>query len=68
MAYPQTALRALLNESKRLFETAAFEIIAHGLNLHRTDIMGEKKINKIVKRLWVKAMYFNRTCMRCNIL
>ncbi len=50
LAYPQTAFRALLNESKRLFEEATFEIVSHGLNLHRTDIKGEEKLKKIIKK------------------
>lgn len=50
MAYPQTAIRALLNESKRLFENATFEIVSHGLNLHRTDIMGNEKSKIVVKK------------------
>ena len=50
LAYPQTAIRALLNESKRMLEKATFEIISHGLNLHRSDIQGDEKIKKIVKR------------------
>ena len=49
LAYPQSALRALLNESKRLFEKATFEIVSHGLNLHRTDIKGDEKLKKTVK-------------------
>jgi len=48
LSYPQTALRALLDESTRLFEKATFEIVAHGLNLHRTDIKGDTKLKKVV--------------------
>jgi len=44
LAYPQTALRALLDESKRLFEKATFTIVSHGLNLHRGDIKGHEKL------------------------
>jgi len=50
LAYPQTAFRALLDESKRLFEKATFMIIAHGLNLHRTDIKGDTKLKKVIAR------------------
>ena len=49
LAYPQTALKALMDESKRLFENATFKIVSHGLNLHRTDIQSGKKIKEIVK-------------------
>ncbi len=47
--YPQTAIRALVNESKRLFEKPAFEIIAHAMNLHREDIKSDLKPKKLVR-------------------
>jgi phosphate:Na+ symporter len=50
LAYPQTALKALSDESKRLFEKSTFKIVSHGLNLHRTDIKGDDKIKKVVKK------------------
>ncbi|XLS29855.1 Na/Pi cotransporter family protein [Flavobacteriaceae bacterium M23B6Z8] len=50
LVYPQTALKALYNESKRLFENAAFEIVAHGLNLHISDITGTEKLKKVVRK------------------
>jgi phosphate:Na+ symporter len=50
LAYPQTALKALLDETKRLFERSTFKIVSHGLNLHRTDIIGEEKLKKVVKK------------------
>ena len=66
LAYPQTAIRAILDESKRLFENAAFEIVAHGLNLHREDIKGDEKIKKIVKKskedidIDIDEIYYNK--------
>ncbi len=36
--FPETALEAVRNETIHLYDNA-FEIIAHGLNLHRTEIM-----------------------------
>ncbi|MCK0136173.1 MULTISPECIES: Na/Pi symporter [Arenibacter] len=50
LAYPQTALLALRNETKRLFEKAAFTIIPHGMNIHRTDLFGEEKIKEVIKK------------------
>lgn len=50
LAYPQTALKALLDESKRLFENATFDIICHGINLHRSDIKGEEKLQTVLKK------------------
>jgi phosphate:Na+ symporter len=49
LQYPQTAIRALFDETTRLFEGATFEIVAHGLNLHRTAITSDMKIKKVVK-------------------
>ena len=66
LAYPQSALKALMDESKRLFETTTFKIIAHGLNLHRTDITGDKKLKKVVKKskqeleIDIDEMYYNK--------
>lgn len=48
--YPQTALMALRNESKRLFERAAFEIISVGMNIHSQDLHSDEKIKDIVQR------------------
>jgi phosphate:Na+ symporter len=50
MAYPQSAIRALLNETKRLFEKATFKIVSHGMNIRRTDLKSEEKIKKVVKK------------------
>ena len=48
--YPETALSALYKETQRLFEGTTFEVVAHGLNLHREDILSDIKIKKLVKR------------------
>lgn len=50
LAYPQTALKALLDESKRLFEKSTFDIVCHGLNLHRKDIMGVENLKMVLKK------------------
>lgn len=50
LKYPETAIRSLINESKYLYKNAIFEIVAHTLNIHRTDIKSDKKIKKIVKK------------------
>lgn len=56
LEFPQTALRALLDESKRLFENATFQIVSHGLSLHRSDIQGKEKLKVIVQQS-KKTMY-----------
>jgi phosphate:Na+ symporter len=48
--YPQTALLALRNETKRLFENAVYKIISNGMNIHRTDLFGEEKIKNVVQK------------------
>lgn len=49
LKYPETAIPALIKESRHLFDNA-FEIIAHGLNLHRQDILSDKKLKELVPR------------------
>ncbi len=49
-AYPQTALLALRNETKRLFENAAFEIISNGINVHRADLFSEEKLKDVITK------------------
>lgn len=49
LAYPQTAIRALLDETKRLLEGPAFKIVSHSLNLPRTDIRSGEKPKNILK-------------------
>lgn len=49
LEFPGATIGALIEESKYLFNNAIFEIIAHGLNIHREDIKSHKKIKKIVK-------------------
>jgi phosphate:Na+ symporter len=44
MKYPETLIISLINESKYLYKNAIFEIVAHGLNLHREDIKSDLKV------------------------
>ena len=66
LAYPQTALRALLDESKRLFEKATFEIVSHGLNLRVRDIKGGRKLKEVVQKskeelqVDIDELYYNK--------
>ncbi len=46
--YPSAALEAIYKETRHLFHNA-FEIIAHGLNLHRTDILSDKDLKAVVE-------------------
>lgn len=50
LKYPQTAIRAIIDESKRLLEGPTFKIVAHAMNVHREDIKSlELKPKKVVK-------------------
>ncbi len=50
LEFPGSAISALINESKYLYKNAIFEIVAHGLNIHREDIKSDVKAKKIVKK------------------
>ncbi len=66
LTYPHTAIRSLLDETKHLFETAVFKIVAHGLNLHRNDIIGPEKLKEVVSKSKetldddIEALYYNK--------
>ncbi|MEA3497938.1 MAG: Na/Pi symporter, partial [Campylobacterota bacterium] len=45
---PGTAMAAILNETKHLY-TNAFEIITHGVNLKRTNIISNMELEDVVK-------------------
>lgn len=47
LKYPETAIPALIKETQHLFDNA-FEILSHGLNLHREDILSNKKLKTII--------------------
>ena len=49
LKYPETAIISLVNESKYLFKNSIFEIVAHALNIHRTDIKSDVKLKKVIK-------------------
>ncbi len=45
---PQTAMRALIKETQHLYDNA-FEIIVHGLNLKRSNILSTMPIEEVLK-------------------
>ncbi len=47
--YPETAIHALSNESKNLYNYTVFEIVVHALSLHRSDIKSETRAKKVVQ-------------------
>ena len=46
---PDTAIEAVRKETLRLYDNA-FAIIAHGLSLHRNDILSDKDLEDVVKQ------------------
>lgn len=50
LAYPQSAIAALVMETKHLFENV-FRIIAHGLGMHRSEVLKEDLNGRILKPL-----------------
>lgn len=48
LRYPQTGIKALNDESLRLLQNAAYQVIAHGLNVHRADLESAQKLHALV--------------------
>ena len=48
MELPDTAIEAARKETLRLYDNA-FAIIAHGLSLHRNDVLSDKDLRDVVK-------------------
>ncbi|MFA6192337.1 MAG: Na/Pi symporter [Sulfurimonas sp.] len=50
---PSTAMRAIINETKHLYENS-FEIIAHGLNLKKSNIISEMELSEVINQIYSK--------------
>jgi len=50
LEFPGSVISSLINESKYLYKNAIFEIVAHGLNIHREDIKSDEKVKKIIQK------------------
>lgn len=50
LEFPGTLISSLSNESKYLFKNSIFEIVAHGLSIHRKDIKSDLEISQLVKK------------------
>jgi phosphate:Na+ symporter len=48
LKFPQTAIKALIDESLRLFKDSSCKVIAHGVNVHCSSLQSEQKLKKIV--------------------
>ena len=51
---PATAMAAIVRETKHLY-TNAFEIITHGLNLKRTNILSDMPLEEVIKDSYSKS-------------
>lgn len=66
LKYPETLISALREESKYLFKNTIFEIVAHALNVSRTDIKSEVKMKTVIKKsktpfeIDIRAQYMKR--------
>ena len=50
LAFPGTLVTSLEKETRYLFENPITEIIAHALNIHRSDLVSDLKIKTVVKK------------------
>lgn len=66
LKFPGSVIQALINESKYLYKNAVFEIVAHGLNIHREDIISGIKIKNIIRKstkdmgINIENLYYKR--------
>jgi len=51
LKYPQTGIKALLDESLRLLEKTAYKVITHGLNVHRKEIESDIELKEVIKNI-----------------
>ncbi len=50
LKYPETLIVSLVNESKYLYSNAVFEIVTHGLNIHRDDVKSDLKVKQVIMK------------------
>ncbi|MBL7471522.1 Na/Pi cotransporter family protein [Robertkochia sp. 1368] len=66
LEFPGTAITALIDESKYLFENAVFEILTHALNIRRTNIKSDLKPKEVVNvstedfNIDVRKLYYKK--------
>jgi phosphate:Na+ symporter len=49
--YPQTAIKALHDESLRLFEKTTFKVLSHGLNVHRDELESDEDLKEVMQNI-----------------
>jgi phosphate:Na+ symporter len=50
LKFPGAVISALVKESQYLYKNSVFEIVAHALNIHRSDIKSDEKLKTIIKK------------------
>jgi phosphate:Na+ symporter len=55
LSFPQTTKAAIIRETKHLYDNA-FEIIAHGLNMKRENIVSNMDLDEVAKRPYTKKI------------
>ncbi len=50
LQFPSGVILSLMKEAKYLYENAVFEIVAHGLNIRREDIISSIAVKEVVKQ------------------
>ena len=50
LSYSPTAIKALIDESRRVFDGPVYEIMAHAFNVHRSEIRQDIKSKELVAR------------------
>lgn len=61
LKYPETAIDAFLKESRRLFNNALFEGVAHGLSLSRTQIQSRASLEDAIRQAGPVQPYDTQT-------
>ncbi|MBT8448404.1 MAG: Na/Pi cotransporter family protein [Gammaproteobacteria bacterium] len=49
MKYPQTAIKAIYDESIRLLQNTAYMVIVNGLNVHRKDLESDVDLDELIE-------------------
>jgi phosphate:Na+ symporter len=49
LKYPQTAIKAIYDESLRLLQNAAYMVIVNGLNIHRKDLESDVDLDDLIE-------------------
>ena len=48
--YPQTGIKALTDESLRLLQNTVYQVIAHGMSVHRSELESTRHLKELIER------------------